>query len=192
MKSLMLLNTLLIVGSLSYAVADDEEKSSEAKTVEVKVKELTLVVPESWKQQPPANTLRLTQFEIPSSNNSAEPTECVVSGPFGGSIQANLQRWIDQFVSDGRKMNVTEGKSSQGNYVLLDISGTYLKSIGPPIRGQKEPAEGYQMMGVILTVEGTGNYFLKLVGPAETVKSQAEAFRKSFGAKPETEKPYAL
>ncbi|MBR9800471.1 hypothetical protein GYB59_01660 [bacterium] len=44
----------------------------------------------------------------------------------------------------------------------------------------------------MLNVEGKGNYFLKLVGPKATVEAAADAFRKSFGANPESEKEYKL
>ena len=54
--------------------------------VDVKARDLTLSVPQSWKQQPPANSLRLAQFIIPAAEGDKEEPELVVSGPFGGSV----------------------------------------------------------------------------------------------------------
>ncbi len=44
-------------------------------------------------------------------------------------------------------------------------------------------------MGVILAVEGKGNYFLKMTGPDKTVSGAASAFRESFGGDAGNEKP---
>jgi gluconolactonase len=45
---------------------------------------------------------------------------------------------------------------------------------------------------VLLTVQGGGNYFIRMTGPDKTVKAQADAFRDSFGAKASGETEYSL
>ncbi len=37
-----------------------------------------------------------------------------------------------------------------GEYVLVKLTGTYKKPIGPPILRKSEPAPGYAMYGVML------------------------------------------
>ncbi|GIX04431.1 MAG: hypothetical protein KatS3mg114_0300 [Planctomycetaceae bacterium] len=160
----------------------------------VKIEDITLQVPATWQQQPPANRLRLAQFQIPATKEDSEAAELVVSffGGDGGGIDANLKRWNDQFLSTDRKIQLFVGQSPQGKYYLSDISGTYQKPIGPPIANQRENKPGYRALSVILQVADKGNYFLRLIGPEKTVSSAADDFRRSFGADPQSEKPYKL
>ena len=172
-----------------WATLADEKTDPEPKTVEVKAQDLTLVVPESWKQQQPSNRLRLTQFLVPANTAGVDDSEVVVFPPLLGSIEQNIQRWIDQFASDGRQFKAVQGEAPQGKYILVELTGTYNKPDGPPVLGKTVPTPGYSMIGVILTAE-KGNYFLKLVGPAESVKTELAAFRKCFGGDTANEKKY--
>jgi hypothetical protein len=171
---------ILCVASL----ADAEDK-------DVKIKALKLSVPEAWESQPPSNNLRLAEFKITPLKEEGE-SEIVISSfaGGGGGVDPNVARWISQFTAEGRQVKVTQGKSPQGEYVLADISGTFKKSIGPPVRMQTKEVPDSRMLGAIITIENEGIYFVKFTGGKETVASQAEAFRKSFGGSAETEKPY--
>lgn len=170
------------------------EDAGNAPARTVKVKDITLEVPAGWKQSPASNKLRLAQFDIPPVEGDKESAELVISsfGGGGGGIEANVRRWIDQFEADGRKAKLTTGKSPQGEYVLVDLQGTYKMPVGPPFLRQTKPMPGARMLSVILQVEKSGNYFLKLTGPEATVSSQADALRASFGANAKEEKPYEL
>jgi gluconolactonase len=46
------------------------------------------------------------------------------------------------------------------------------------------------MIGVILSVENKGNYFLKLTGPDKTVAEAADDVRLMIGGDVKQEKPY--
>lgn len=171
----------------AYAVAADEKKEVR----EVKVEDITLSVPADWKEQPPANRLRLAQFVVPPTEGDTDPTEMVVSRA-GGGADANIERWIGQFASDGRQVKIVRGESEQGGYHFVDIRGTYNMSIGPPIQQKTKAVSNARMLGVILEVEDKGTYFLKLAGPEKTVSAQEEALRASVGGEKGTEKPYEL
>ena len=123
--------SLILTALLACVVAQAEE------TKEVEVKAVKLTVPESWKQEPASSRLRLAQFAIESAKGE-EAAELVVYsfGGGGGGIAANVTRWVKQFEAEGREVKVTQGKSAAGEYVLVDISGTYNKPVGPPIRQQ--------------------------------------------------------
>jgi hypothetical protein len=167
----------------SLAIAADDLR-------EAKFEDLVLKVPTTWKQQPPASNLRLGQFEIPAAEGDKEPGELTVFNfGFGGGVKANVDRWIEQFEPKDRKVKTTTAKCPQGEYVFVDISGTYKKPIGPPIMRKTEPAPGFHMLGVILSVEKKGNYFLKLTGPEKTVTAATAAFRASIGGNEKDEKP---
>ncbi|QDU51922.1 hypothetical protein [Gimesia panareensis] len=174
-----------------YACTADAAEDA-AKTNDVKIKDITLKVPADWKSAPPSNRLRLAQFEIPAVKGDKEPAELVISsfGGTGGGVAANVSRWIGQFNSEGRKAKVSQGEAKDGKYVIVDISGTYNKSIGPPILRKTEAVPNSRMIGVILAVEGKAYYFLKLTGPDKTVAAAADALRTSFGASAKDEKPF--
>jgi gluconolactonase len=157
---------------------------------EVAVRDLKLSVPAAWTQEEPSNRLRLAQFAIAAAEGEMEQAELVISGPFGGSDGANIDRWLAQFDAEERKVAMTQGTSPQGEYIVVDLSGTYHKSVGPPVAGRTEPAPGYRMLGVILKTKGNGNYFLKLTGPSRTVATAAESLRHAFGADPLAETEY--
>jgi gluconolactonase len=170
----------------------DKEAAAPA---EVKIEDITLKVPATWKQQPPANKLRLAQFLIPPAEGDEHPTELVISSfpGGGGGVDANLKRWTDQFAADERKVKITSGKSPQGDYVLHDVTGTYLFSAGGPFAGgKKEARPKHRSLSVILTVKDKAVYFLRLTGPDKAVDAAAEAFRTSLGADAKSEKPYEI
>ncbi|MFG0332867.1 MAG: SMP-30/gluconolactonase/LRE family protein [Maioricimonas sp. JB049] len=162
------------------------------KTREVKAEKLTLQVPESWEQQQPSNNLRLAQFAIPPVKGDDEGAELVVFPPFGGSIPQNIQRWITQFESEGLRTKMTQGSTSQGDYVLVDLQGTYKKPDGPPFLRRTKPAPDYRMIAVIFSARAGGNYFLKVTGPKATVGANTDAFRATFGGKAADESEYEL
>lgn len=162
---------------------------------DVKIDDITLKVPATWKQQPPANKLRLAQFLIPPAEGDEHPTELVISSfpGGGGGVDANLKRWTDQFAADGRKVKIVSGKAPQGEYVLHEVTGTYLFTAGGPFAGgKKEARPNHKSISVILTVKDKGNYFLRMTGTEKAVNAAAEAFRASFGADAKEEKPYEI
>ncbi len=170
----------------------DHLEEGEAKSVEVAAGDLNLTVPETWKKAPVANRLRLAQFSVPAPEGVKEATEVTVFGGFGGSDAANLQRWVDQFVAEGRKVTVVQGEGREGAYKLLDARGTWNAPDGPPMMGRTKRTPNSRMLAAIIAVPDQGNYFLKMAGPAKTVDDQVNAFRASFGADKATEKPFKL
>lgn len=183
---LMILTGVLMVPSLS---AEDAPK-----VTEVKLKDLTLKVPETWKSVPSASSMRLATYSVPAAEGDKEEGELSVFnfGGGGGDVASNLSRWIGQFGGEGRSSKVTKGKSGDNEYYLADISGTYNKPVGPPILRKTESAPGYRMLAAIVVLEEKGVYYLKLTGPDATIKAQADAFRASFGGDAKSETDYEL
>lgn len=176
------------------AVYFDAPAGGETVRVELQAEKgtVTLDVPKTWENQRPSNNLRLGQFVIPAAAGDSEGGELVVSGPFGGTVRANVDRWLQQFEGEGRHMRATQGESPQGKYVLVELTGTYKKPVGPPFAQMTESRPGYKMLGVILTKPEEGNFFLKLAGPQATVAAAAEGLRKSFGGDATKETEYVL
>lgn len=182
-----------LTGSSGRLIADEKPEAA-GETTEVKLKDLTLNLPKTWKVSPNSSTMRLATYEIPKAENDPEPGELTVFNfaGGGGGVAENLTRWIGQFSSEGRTATVKKGKAGENNYYITDIAGTFQKPKGPPVLRQTEPAEGYRMLGVIIELEGKGIYYLKLTGPDATVKAQADALRKSFGGSVKGETDYEI
>lgn len=164
--------------------------AEDAKTKDVEVKDITLTVPDSWKQKD-VSGFRAAQFEVPAVEGDKDAGELVVFhfGPNGGGgVQANIDRWVKQFDSDERTLKVSDGESKVGKYTLVELTGTWNKSIGPPIAMKTAKMPGARFIGVILQPEKGGDFFLRLTGPDKTVATNAKAFRASFGADAEKEK----
>ena len=170
------------------------EKKAVVKTTPVKVRDITLQVPETWETAPNTSSMRLATFAIPAAEGDAEKGELTIFsfGQGGGDVGSNLSRWVGQFSGDGRAAKTVKGKAGDSDYYLADISGTYNKPVGPPVLRKTKPAEDYRMLGVILIVKDKGVYFLKMTGPDKTIKAQATAFRKSFGGDEKAEKEYEI
>ncbi|MES2792408.1 MAG: hypothetical protein V4719_22515 [Planctomycetota bacterium] len=163
--------------------------AEDAKTKAVAVKDITLDVPEGWKAKP-ASSFRAAQFEIPAVEGDKEAAELVVFhfGPNGGGgVQANIERWVKQFDAEERKLKIFEGESKQGKYTLVDLSGTWNKTVGPPIAMKTTKVPGARFLGVILHPAEGGDYFIRLTGTEKTVTANAKAFRVALQADPEKE-----
>jgi len=198
MKLFCSLALALLLNSVCPLLAADEvAKKTDAKaeeTTTVKLRDLSLALPKSWSASDQQSQMRLATYFIPAAAGDKEKGELAIStfAGGGGGIAPNLQRWISQFDAAGRKAAVKKGKAGANEYYVADITGTYQKSVGPPILRKTEPAPGYRMLGVIVVLPSEEVYFLKLTGPDATVKAQAEALRKSFGGKSEGEEDYEL
>jgi hypothetical protein len=177
---------------ISTVCADEPAKAGKApaKTKKVKAGEIALNVPEDWKQKETAAGPRVAEFQVPPAGDDKEPGEYAVFffGPQGaGGVEANITRWVGQLDEDGRKVKIVSGESNLGKYTLVDLSGTYNKSIGPPIAGKKKKLSGWRVINVFVETDA-GPYFLKLDGPERTIEAVENDFRASFGGKKETEK----
>jgi len=199
LRALMLLPALLFAGA-SIRADDEKGKNEEkkpappaVKTREVKMRFLTLDVPESWKQRETASDMRLGELEIPPAEGDKEPAELIVyyfGAQGAGTRKANIDRWIGQFEAEGRQAKVLAGKARAGEYSLVDVTGTYQKPVGPPVARKTAPMSGARMLAVILTTKD-GDVYLKLTGPAKTVARAAVDLRRAIGADAAAEKPEA-
>ena len=187
------LTTTLLFSFTSTSRAEEPAKSDKkpaAKTKAVAAGDLKLNVPESWKQNKSASGMRAAEFEVPPVGDDKEAGEFVVfffgKGGAGG-VQANIERWVGQVEEDGRKVKIVSGESPSGKYTLVDLTGNYNKSIGPPVAGKKKRLTGWRVINVAIETEG-GPYYLKLDGPAKTIAAIEDDLRASFGGKKDSEK----
>jgi hypothetical protein len=139
---------------------------------------LRWTVPPGWKPEA-ARPMRLATYTI------APGSECGVyffgSGQ-GGSVDANLDRWIGQFLQADGKPSKAAAKIAkravQGLTVTtVDVSGAYTGMGGPTAQEGAPAMPDYRLLGAI--VEGPqGSIFFKFVGPSKTVAANQAAFDK--------------
>lgn len=193
----LLASTAYICLLSNTAFCFDDAKADKAKvtTEDVKVRDLTLKVPSTWKKEPNSSNMRLATYSTPPAKGDTDRGELTVfSFPGGGGdVGPNITRWIGQFSGKGKTAKVTKGMTAGDSvYYFVNITGTFNKSVGPPIMRKTEPVDDYRMLGVILTLKGKGVYYLKLTGPKASIKAQAQLLRQSFGGNAKTETDYEL
>ncbi len=138
-------------------------------------------MPPTWKAEG-QRPMRVATYTV------APGAECGVyyfgSGQ-GGSVDANLDRWIGQFLQADGKPSKAAAKIAKRTIhgwqaTTVDVSGAYTGMGGPT--AQAGPAvPGYRMLGAI--VEGPqGAVFFKFTGPAKTIAANQAAFDKMLGS----------
>jgi hypothetical protein len=145
--------------------------------------------PEGWKEETPANEMRLAQFKLPKAEGDPEDAQLIIFYFKGGSgtAEQNLQRQLAKFKpAEGKdKPDVKLDKIMVGKTEApyQDISGTYLSKFPPNAPTAKVTEKpNYRQLYVPLITD-KGDYYPTLVGPAKTVekhKKEFEEFLKNF------------
>ena len=149
-----------------------------AKPITFKVSAQTFTMPAKWVPQKTASRMRAAQFGVPGKDGKVAG-ECVFfyfGLGQGGGVQANLQRWVNQFVQDPKpKFKVEDAKVGETVVAYLYCEGTFMS--GPPFGGAKVAKPNYAMAAAVLGTK-PGYIFVKMTGPKETVEAAREAFKK--------------
>ncbi len=126
--------------------------------------------------------MRAATYNIPASEGDSENAECAVfyfGNDQGGTIDANIDRWVGQF----EQASAPDRGSKDVNgmkVTTVAISGSYLAPSGPMMMptGKKD---NYKLVGAI--VEGPqGSVFYKLTGPKKTVDASTAEFDALIGS----------
>lgn len=123
--------------------------------------------------------MRAATYDIAPAPGDREAPECAVYffGPGqGGSVEANITRWKDQMLVNGKPAEAKiETRTVHGLKVtLIDSSGEYTGMGGPMAKSQVTRG-GYRLLGAIVEAPG-GNLFIKLTGPSRTVVANHQKF----------------
>jgi hypothetical protein len=135
--------------------------------------------PTAWQRVPLNNPMRKATYRIPKASGDPEDGELAVFyfGPGqGGSVEANVQRWIAQFQGVGPDDVKRANRTAHGlrQHTVEIEKGSF--SSGMP-GGPTKMKEDFGLLGGIVE-SPSGPYFFKLTGPSATVKSAREAFLK--------------
>lgn len=137
--------------------------------------------PDDWIERPTQSPMRVTEFRLPRVPGDAEDGELVVFyfGGSGGSVEANLQRWVGQMEQpDGRssfEVASTTGFDANGLAVtLLDVPGTYVAAVSPG-SATRLNKPGFRLLAAVIETS-VGPYFFKLTGPDRTIARWDDPF----------------
>ncbi len=160
--------------------SDDAQPGSPPVTFVVAEGTLQLTAPSGWVQVEPAVNMIEAEFAIPGETEDDLTGRATVMGA-GGSVEANIDRWIGQFVqpdgSESADRATIEQSEAQGCPVhSVDISGTYMDGMGGPNAPQVEKP-GFRMLAAIIETQDKGSYFIKFYGPEKLVAVHADAFK---------------
>ena len=143
--------------------------------------------PASWKPRPAASAMRVAEFVVPKAPGDQEDAEIIVYyfGGTGGSIAANVDRWIGQMQQpDGtpsKDKARREAQTVNGLKVsLVDVSGTYVAEVRPGAADRHNKPNFRLRAAVVETPRGP--YFIKMTGPAKTVAAADADFKKFVGS----------
>lgn len=142
---------------------------------------ISWTAPASWKPLP-ARPMRAATYAVPAAPGDTEPGECGVYyfGPGqGGSVEANLDRWINQFQQpDGKPSKQAAAIKKRTIHGLavttVDVSGAY-SGMGGPMAASKTVKPGYRLLGAIAEAP-EGAVFFKFTAPAATVAANQKLF----------------
>jgi hypothetical protein len=138
-------------------------------------------MPQGWVSKAPASSMRVAEFSLPKAAGDAEDASLAVFyfGGQGGTVQANLDRWIGQMTQpDGRASRDvarTTRLSPRGLPItLVDLSGTYVAEVSPGST-ERFNKPGFRLRAAVIETK-EGPYFVKLTGPEKTVARWDDAF----------------
>lgn len=145
---------------------------------------LTWDAPAPLVRRAPKSRMRAAEYAVQGAtpDSMAELTVYYFGPGQGGSVDANLDRWIGQFRgADGAALDrsaakIAERKVNGMGVTTLDLTGSFIPSMGPMMQAQPGAAQAdYRVLGAI--AEGPeGPVFFKFVGPKATLANAEAAF----------------
>ncbi|MEO5894420.1 MAG: hypothetical protein ABIS06_01830 [Vicinamibacterales bacterium] len=140
---------------------------------------LTFTAPPEWNTRPLASSMRVAEFVPPRAPGDSEDADVIVYffGGTGGSVQANIDRWIGQFKSDPATAAAPTPATTSVNGLKLTtvaVEGTYVAEVRPGST-ERHNKPNFRMRAVVVETP-KGPYFIKLTGPAATVRQASASF----------------
>lgn len=184
MKTILVLLIVVLVGAAQLCIAFNSVQDNSCGACELRFK-----MPDGWLSESPSSKMRVAQYKLPKAEGDAEDASLVVYyfGPAqGGSVDANIDRWISQMEQPNSGSSKEKAKTQtitvNGLKVTtVDVAGTYTAEMSPgsPTHYNKP---SFRLRGAVIETP-RGYYFAKLIGPEKTVGHWKDAFNdyvKSF------------
>lgn len=139
--------------------------------------QVTWKAPASWQTLALTNPMRKASYRIPRTKGDSDDAELAVfyfGAGQGGSIQANVDRWLNQFSGVSKSAVVREQRTANGlrqHVIKLDHAEF---NAGMP-GGPTQPKANWGLLGAIVETTA-GPYFFKITGPSATLKVNEKSF----------------
>lgn len=165
---------LLVATAAIFALATAAQAQKDR---ELDLKVFKVTAPEKWVKKEPRSRIIAYEYGAPAAKGDPADGRFTVMQA-GGSVKANVDRWIGQFSQPGGKdaAKVEEKKIKGLEVHLVDISGTYKDRPRGPF-GPTVERENYRMLAAIVVTD-KAQIFFKFYGPAKTIAEHDKAFHK--------------
>tara|TARA_B100000315_G_C14594741_1_gene598192 strand:+ start:9128 stop:9718 length:591 start_codon:yes stop_codon:yes gene_type:complete len=140
--------------------------------------DLAVTIPDGWIVESPKSSMRIGQLRLPGKPVGKPDAELAVFSGIGGGVEANLERWFNQFeqIDGSSSSEIARIQNIEVNNLpvtLADLSGTFIGG-GMPM-SQSVYKKNQRMIAAIVHVDGDYYYF-KLLGHQETINYWTESF----------------
>jgi len=162
---------LLLLAVLSMPILAG---TSAARPQEIVAGGVQFDAPSDWIKAEEHSQMRIHQYEVPGEDSkNAELAVFYFGTGQGGDVDANIQRWQNQFgaLKEGFTPEIKKADVNGLKVTTVHFEGTFQTHMG----GETGPKDAYAMLGSI--VEGPiGPVFFKLTGPETTVNQAKLGF----------------
>jgi len=138
---------------------------------------LTWSAPKPFVSRPPKSSMRVAEYGI-DGDSVSELGVFYFGADQGGSVEANMSRWVGQFSQPDGKATIPQRKATNVGGVIVEIveaTGTFNGGMGMPGAAQAGPQVDAMLLGAI--AKGPqGSVFFKLVGPRATLENARDGF----------------
>ena len=140
---------------------------------------LTFIPPATWKPVTTTSSMRIAQFALPGSGEADAELVVYYFGGSGGTVEANVERWLGQMQQpDGKPSSAVAKRESRTvntmKVTLVDVGGTYVAEMTPG-SAERHNRPNFRLRAAVIETPN-GPYFIKLTGPAKTVAAADKAF----------------
>lgn len=132
---------------------------------------LDWTAPEGWTSTPPASTMRIAQFDLPTKWSDGTPVQCVVFVQMGGGVQGNLDRWKGMVASQAGEPKVTTLDAGGMKVTRLEMRGAYSDGMA-----KKSDADAIFLGAIVDSGDGDQVFTVKLAGPRAAIEPEIPKF----------------
>lgn len=159
--------------STASPTSESSDKAAPAEASDaLTLDKLAFKVPSSWVRKEASSTFVLAEFTLPKPEGAEADGRLTVSVA-GGSVEANVSRWRDQFGGKPDKASEESKKIGGLEVTMVDFTGEFNDQRGPFAPASKRG--GYRMLAAVIPVDGE-LHFVKATGPEATIAAYAESF----------------
>lgn len=145
----------------------------------------SMVVPAGWTENPSTSSMRAAQFKLPAPQGDEAEVIVYYFGQTGaGSVQANIDRWVNQFKQPDDKPSASVAKIEKATFAgqeasVVSVSGRY---VAPAMPGGAPTDKPDQSLVAAIVPSPQGPYYFRLVGSKAAVAAQEGPFREALGS----------